>query len=70
MAERGGHRLKAALARVAWFAQERPVRAGRMPTVIRAASARAPRGNAGGTAEVEPFVPSLGAKGSCCPSVP
>ena len=29
ISERGGHRLKAALVCVAWFARERPVRAGR-----------------------------------------
>ena len=34
MAERGGHRLKAAPMCVPWFARERPVRAGRRPTVI------------------------------------
>ena len=28
--ERGGHRLKAALKRVVWFARERPLRGGRL----------------------------------------
>ncbi len=35
VSEKGGHRLKAVPARVAWFARERPVRAGRLTAVIR-----------------------------------
>ncbi len=37
--ERGGHRLKAALERVAWFARERPARAGRFLRRYRRSSA-------------------------------
>ena len=40
----------------AWFAPERPVRAGRLPPVT-GARAYADGINAGGTAEGEPFVP-------------
>ena len=62
--ERGGHRLRAAPERVAWFAPERPWRQGRPARRYRVLSARAPRrGNAGGTAEGLPFVPNqLGGK--------
>ena len=57
-AERGGHRLKAALGRVAWFAWERLWRYRRSTLRYRGAECpRKPRGNAGGTAEGLPFVP-------------
>lgn len=56
--ETGGRRLRAARGRVAWFARERPLRGGRlMARRYRALSARAVRGNAGGTAEGFAFRP-------------
>ena len=56
--ERGGHRLKAAPARAAWFARERPARAGRRPTVRGPEMRVVPR-------KVWPFVPSVGTEGFC-----
>ncbi len=56
MAEMDGHRLKAVLMCVAWFARERPARAGRWFRRYRK-KVRAYGTNAGGTAEGLPFVP-------------
>lgn len=62
--ERDGHRLKTVLYRVVWFAPERPWRQGRPARRYRALSARAQRGNAGGTAEsIRLFAPAVGAEG-------
>ena len=58
MAEMDGHRLKAVLMCVAWFARERPVRTGRWFRRYRK-RVRTVRANAGGTAEGLPFVPVM-----------
>ena len=58
MAERGGHRLKAALVRVPWFERDG------LPAVTGLECAQKKLcANAGGTAEGLPFVPRFGEEG-------